>query len=118
MNNEEIVAGVGKSMESALGAFFGSAEDVFSSPSEVGDVTIITASAWERAGGFGFGGGRDQGGDGGGGGGGGGSVTGRPVAVIEIGRAGVFVRPVFDFTKIGITLLAGFLAVWRAGRRK
>ena len=69
--------------------------------------------------GFGFGAGSD--GDdptsGGGGGGGGGSAQARPVAVIEVTSEGVSVRPVLDFTKIGITALLSFVAAWRLIRK-
>jgi uncharacterized spore protein YtfJ len=94
---------------------------VFSEPRQVGDTLLITASAWERAGGFGFGngGGTDAegaGGQGSGAGGGGGS-QGRPVAVIQITPAGVKVIPVIDFTRIGVTLLLAAVGVWRASRK-
>lgn len=91
---------------------------VFSSPEHVGDDVVITAAAWERVGGFGFGsgesgkGGTDQGV----GGGGGGMSHGRPVAVIRVGEHGVKVVPVVDITRIGITVLATALGIWRALR--
>jgi uncharacterized spore protein YtfJ len=94
---------------------------VFSAPIQVGDHVVITAAAWERAGGFGFGTGQGLGeaGDGGsgGGGGGGGGSQGRPVAVIHITEDGVQVKPVIDLTKIGITVLLAVVGVWRALRR-
>lgn len=107
----------------ALTALFGKAAPgtVFSEPIEVDDGLVITAVAWERAGGLGFGGGEDIS-DGashgrGSGGGGGGWSQGRPVAVIRITPTGVEVKPVIDFTKIGLTLLLGVFGVWRAFRR-
>lgn len=94
---------------------------VFSEPHAVGDDVLITAAAWERGGGFGFGGGQGDdpnGGTGSGaGGGGGGGSQGRPVAVIRVGPGGIEVRPVVDFTKIGVTILLSGLGVWRALRR-
>lgn len=109
----------------ALKAVFGEAspDTVFSTPERVGDDLIVTAVAWERAGGFGFGGGGEvtngetEGAGAGAGGGGGGTSQGRPVAVIRIGSDGVEVKPVIDFTKIGVTLLLGFIGVWRVLRR-
>ena len=92
---------------------------IFSEPEEVGDSIVFTASAWERAGGFGFGsgsGGSEEEGGAGGGGGGGGSSQGRPVAVIRVGDDGIEVEPVVDFTKIGVTFLfaaAGWLTMRR-----
>lgn len=96
-------------------------DTLFSKPAKAGDDLIITASAWERAGGFGFGTGEGRGEAGdvgtGQGGGGGGVSQGRPVAVIRVGRDGVEVTPVIDFTKIGVTLLIAVIGVWRALRR-
>ncbi|MDH3471354.1 MAG: hypothetical protein OEM94_08580 [Acidimicrobiia bacterium] len=94
---------------------------VFGSPEHVGDRVVITASTYSRAGGFGFGGGGGKPDamsefGAGGGGGGGGTSEGRPVAIIDIGPEGVTIRPVFDFTKLGLAALGGALAVWRAGR--
>lgn len=109
----------GRQAVEGLSALFGevSPSTVFSEPIRVGDDLVITAAAWERAGGFGFGGGGGtdaQGNEGGGtGGGGGGSSQGRPVALIRIGADGVEVTPIIDFTKIGVTLLLGLLGVWR-----
>jgi uncharacterized spore protein YtfJ len=107
----------------ALGNLFGepSTETVFSEPQRVGDDLVIVAAAWERAGGFGFGSGtgtdQSTGGQGeGSGGGGGGMSQGRPVAVIRVTRNGVEVKPVIDFTKIGVTLLLTAIGVWRALR--
>jgi uncharacterized spore protein YtfJ len=109
----------------ALKAVFGEASPntVFSTPERVDDDLIVTAVAWERAGGFGFGGGGEvtngetEGAGTGAGGGGGGTSQGRPVAVIRIGSNGVEVKPVIDFTKIGVTLLLSFIGVWRVLRR-
>lgn len=99
------------------------AAPVFGEPAYVGDRVIITAATVSRAGGFGFGGGggsepKSAEFGTGGGGGGGGSSEGRPIAVIDVGPEGVTVRPVLDFTKIGLTVLSGVLAVWRAGRKR
>lgn len=94
---------------------------VFGPPEYVGERVVITAATFSRAGGFGFGGGGGSS-EGaaefgtGGGGGGGGTSEGRPVAVIDIGPEGVRIRPVLDFTKIGLAALGGMLALWRAGR--
>jgi uncharacterized spore protein YtfJ len=110
-------------ISNALTGIFGEASpaSLLSSPTQVGDDLIITAVAWERAGGFGFGAGEGQGeaGDGGRGegGGGGGMSQGRPVAVIRVSPDRVEVTPVIDFTKIGVTLLLGLIGVWRVLRR-
>ena len=116
------VYGAAKPTAEALAAVFGEAAPgtVFSEPIQVGDDLVVTAVAWERAGGFGFGGGEgtNDGDSGhGGGGGGGGASQGRPVAVIRITPAGVEVKPVVDFTKIGLTLLLGVFGVWRVLRK-
>jgi uncharacterized spore protein YtfJ len=114
---------VAKNMAEALTGLFGEAspETLFSAPAQVGDDLVFTAVAWERFGGFGFGGGEAQGNTAevgsGMGGGGGGASQGRPVAVIKVTSAGVSVVPVIDFTKIGVTVLLGALGVWRALRR-
>jgi uncharacterized spore protein YtfJ len=89
---------------------------VFSDPHVVGDQLVFTAAAWERGGGFGFGAGLGDDGVGGGGGGGGVGSQGRPVAVISVGPDGIVVRPVIDFTKIGLTVLLSALGVWRVLR--
>jgi uncharacterized spore protein YtfJ len=90
-----------------------SADRVFAEPVHVGDRVVIPAASIEFSGGFGFGGDRlDNGG-----GGAGGHKAGRPVAVIEAGPDGVRVRPVVDFTRVGLTVLAAALSVWRATRR-
>ncbi|MGB7861545.1 MAG: hypothetical protein WBM90_13700 [Acidimicrobiia bacterium] len=93
---------------------------VFSKPERVGDSLVFTASAWERAGGFGYGSGQGTDGEesgGGGGGGGGGTSQGRPVAVIRASETGIEVKPVIDFTKIGVTCLFA-LAGWLTMRRR
>jgi uncharacterized spore protein YtfJ len=92
-----------------------SAARVYADPVQIGDRVVITAAAFESAGGFGYGAATE--GDGDGGGGGGGYGNGRPVAVIEAGPDGVRVRPVIDLTRIGVTLVAAALTVWRATRR-
>jgi hypothetical protein len=108
----------------ALQGFMGkmSPSSVFSDPQAVGDDIVFTAAAFERAGGFGFGSGQGDdpgGGTGrGGGGGAGGMSNGRPVAVIRVGPGGVEVKPVLDFTRIGVTILLAAIGVRRAlGRR-
>jgi uncharacterized spore protein YtfJ len=90
-----------------------SADRVFREPVHVGDTVVIPAAAIAYGGGFGFGGDRGDAG----GGGGGGWNDGRPVAVVEAGPDGVRIRPVVDVTKIGLTLVAAALTVWRATRR-
>ena len=92
-----------------------SASTVFGEPEVIGDRLVITAATLERAGGFGFGAGGGH--TGGGGGGGGGVAEGRPVAVIEIGPNGVSVKPVLDFTRIGIAVIAAIISLRRAFRR-
>lgn len=117
------VEGLAGEIRASLEKLFGTAAPgtVFSEPRTVGDDLVIAAAAWERAGGFGFGAGEGQGEKGdhgsGGGGGGGGASQGRPVAVIRIGPGGVEVKPVIDFTKIGVTLLLGAAGVWGMLRR-
>ena len=95
---------------------------MFSEPREIGEDLVFTAAAWERGGGFGFGAGQGDDGEGnvggGGGGGGGAGSQGRPVAVIRVGPGGIEVRPVIDFTKVGITVLLAALGVWSSLRRK
>jgi uncharacterized spore protein YtfJ len=94
------------------------ADRIFREPVHVGDRVVITAAALDIAGGMGFGNGGDNEGNGGGGGGAGGRTEGRPVAVIEVGPDGVTIRPIIDFTRIGVTLLVGAFAIWRAGRKR
>ena len=105
-----------------LTAVFGEAEPgtIFSKPETVGDGLVFTASAWERAGGFGFGSGygsADGDASAGSGGGGGGASQGRPVAVIRVSPDGIQVKPVLDFTKIGITVVMAFVGVLGIQRR-
>jgi uncharacterized spore protein YtfJ len=94
------------------------AERIFRDPVHVGDRVVITAAALDIAGGMGVGNGIDNQGNGGGGGGAGGRTEGRPVAAIDIGPEGVRIHPIIDFTRIGVTLLVGGLAVWRAMRKR
>ncbi len=106
-----------------LASIFGEAspDAVFSRPEQMGEDFVITAAAWERAGGFGFGGGSgtDPGGDygGGAGGGGGGASQGRPVAIIRISNDRTEIRPIIDMTKLALTVVMSVLGVWRALRR-
>jgi uncharacterized spore protein YtfJ len=93
-----------------------SADRVYREPVRVGETVVIPAAAIQYGGGFGFGLGT-QADNNGAGGGGGGWNEGRPVAVIEAGPAGVRVRPVVDLTKVGLTVIAAALTVWRATRR-
>lgn len=90
-----------------------SADRVFAEPVRVGERVVIPAASVEFSGGFGFGGDTRSNG----GGGGGGHHAGRPVAIIEAGPDGVRVRPVIDFTRVGLTVLAAALTVWRASRK-
>jgi uncharacterized spore protein YtfJ len=90
-----------------------SADRVFADPVRIGDRVVIPAATVEFSGGFGFGG--DSASNGGGGGGG--HQAGRPIAIIEAGPTGVRVKPVIDFTRIGITVVAALLTIWRASRR-
>jgi uncharacterized spore protein YtfJ len=90
-----------------------SADRVFAEPVRVGERVVIPAASVEFSGGFGFGGDARSNG----GGGGGGYQAGRPVAIIEAGPSGVRVKPVIDFTRVGITLVAAALTVWRATRK-
>lgn len=110
---------VGTKAVEALTALLGetSPGTVFSEPVTLGSDLVITAAAWERGGGFGFGAGGDNKEGGGFGSGGGGGAQGRPVAVIRVGPNGIEVRPVIDFTKAGITVLVAALGVWKALRR-
>ena len=90
-----------------------SANQVFAEPVRIGDRVVIPAASIEFSGGFGFGGDAQSNG----GGGGGGHQAGRPVAIIEAGPDGVSVKPVIDFTRVGLTLVAAALTVWRATRK-
>ena len=91
-----------------------SADRVFGEPVRIGDRVVIPAASIEFSGGFGFGGD----GNSNGGGGGGGHQAGRPVAIIEAGPDGVRVKPVIDFTRVGLTLAAAALTVWRATHKR
>ena len=105
---------IGEAVATGVARILGvSAQQVFSEPIHVGDRVIIPAASIDRYGGFGYGGDNQDNG----GGGGGGVGEGRPVAVIEASANGVVVRPVLDFTKIGLTLLAAGLTVWKATRQ-
>lgn len=123
-DTSDFVAASGSQVERNLDKIFGgvSADAIFHTE-RIGDSLVINASVIEKAGGFGFGGGggrdRETGeGEGGGGGGGGGSALGRPVAVIRIQPDGsVSVSPVFDYTRITLTILTALIALWRALRR-
>jgi uncharacterized spore protein YtfJ len=116
---EDHIAGVADRVEQGFARFADvSAARIFGSPIEAGGRTVIPAAAFDIGGGFGFGGGSDTStGGSGSGGGGGGHTMGRPVAVIEVTPDGVRVRPVLDWTRIGITAIAAALTVWRASRR-
>jgi uncharacterized spore protein YtfJ len=107
----ELTAGLGRLTD--VGA-----DRVFREPVHAGDRVIVTASALDFAGGMGVGSGTDNEGGGGGGGGLGGRFEGRPVAAIEIGPDGVNIRPIVDFTRIGVTIAIGAFAVWRAASRR
>ncbi len=89
-----------------------SADRVYGQPVRVGDHIVIPAATIEFAGGFGWGGDNQENG----GGGGGGHHAGRPVAVIEAGQDGVRVRPIIDFTRVGLTLIGAAVSLWRASR--
>lgn len=110
---------VGTKAVEALATLLGepSPGTVFSEPVVLGNDLVITAAAWERGGGFGFGGGGDNEQGGGAGSGGGGGAQGRPVAVIRVGPNGIQVQPVFDVTKLGITIFLAALGVWKVLRR-
>lgn len=91
-----------------------SPEAVFSEPVTVDDRVVITASEVNvgLGAGYGMGGGSEQAETSeedpsvesgiGGGGGGGGGASGRPVAVISIGKDGVVVEPILDATKVAL----------------
>ncbi|HET7846343.1 MAG TPA: hypothetical protein VFL72_02555 [Acidimicrobiia bacterium] len=120
---DEVLDRSGEQIRLTLEGLVGQASPstVFSDPQVVGDHLVFTAAAWERGGGFGFGAGLGDDGVGGrgagGGGGGGAGSQGRPVAVISVGPDGVVVRPVIDFTRIGLTVLLSALGVWRVLRK-
>ena len=87
----------------------------FGEPVTTGAFTVITAAEVAVGGGFGSGhrrgAAREDKGSGGGGGGGGGSNA-RPVAAIVIGPDGVTVRPIFDYTKVGLAFITAMGAMW------
>lgn len=118
MSSIDNVSAVGDKAEKLLERFFGDASPatVFSAPERVGEDVVITAAAWERAGGFGFGGGGDAMDNGGGGGGGGGVSESRPVAVIRLTPHGTEVTALPDVTKIAVTVVLAAVGVWRALR--
>lgn len=119
---DDVLGTIADRTRDLLGQFFGpvSNDAVFNRETDETGATVITAAAFERAGGFGWGGGGGNGPggeDGGGGGAGGGGVTeGRPVAVIRITDDGVDMVPVVDVTKVAVTFLVAAAAVWRALR--
>ena len=119
-NGQTTSEAIASQIGDALTGLFGEASPsaLFSEPIKHGDDLIVTAVAWERAGGFGFGAGQGQSGEDeigtGEGGGGGGFSQGRPVAMIRVTPSRVEVTPVIDFTKIGVTLLLASVGVWRA----
>ena len=89
----------------------------FGEPVTTGAYTVITAAEVAVGGGFGSGSGHgpagtsEDKGSGGGGGGGGGSNA-RPVAAIVIGPEGVTIRPIFDYTKVGLAFITALGAMW------
>lgn len=95
---------------------------VFGTPVQSGDRIVIPAAEVTTAMGFGFGLGRDAKKDHreaaiGGGGGGGGMGSGHPVAVIIVEPDGVRIKPILDYTKLGLGALAtvgGLLLLMRA----
>ena len=114
-NNIELV---GQKSRGLLAQFVGDASPatVFSPPHQVGEDVVITAAAWDRVGGFGWGAGGSDEDDGGGGGGGGGVSEGRPVAVIRLTPHGTEVTATPDATKIIVTMVMAAVGVWRALR--
>ena len=118
MSATETLGAVGRQTQTLLTQFFGEASPatVFSQPEQVGEDVVITAAAWDRVGGFGWGAGGGEADDGGGGGGGGGVSEGRPVAVIRLTPHGTEVTVTPDVTKITVTMLMAAVGVWRALR--
>jgi len=121
---DQALGRAGEQIRQAIAEVIGPASPatVFSEPHVIGDDLVISAAAWERGGGFGFGagqGGDPKGGDGAGGGGGfGGGSQGRPVAVIRVGPGGIEVVPIIDFTKVGITALLAAIGLWKTLRHR
>lgn len=93
-----------------------SADRVFAAPVHIGERVVIPAARIEFSGGFGFGFESGEAADRETGGSSGGRRAGRPVAVIEAGPNGVRVKPVVDYTRVALALLAAGLAVWTASR--
>jgi uncharacterized spore protein YtfJ len=97
------------------------AANVFGPPVTAAGRTVIPCAAFDFGAGFGFGGGRGDDGKGaiggGSGWGGGGRTNGHPVAVIEITSDGVRVKPIFDWTRLGLLAVSTALVVWRRSRR-
>lgn len=118
MSSKNIVESVGDRVATVMDNLFGEAapSTVFAAPERIGDDVVITAAAWERAGGFGFGAGGDIDENGGGGGGGGGVSQGRPVAVIRLTSQGTEITALPDVTKIAVTVVLAAVGVWRALR--
>ncbi len=115
---DDNITEAGTRAEGLMQAFFGATapSTVFSDPHYLGDDVVITAAAWERAGGFGFGAGSDKDDSGGGGAGGGGVSQGRPVAIIRLAPTGTEVTALPDVTKIAVTVVLAAVGVWRALR--
>ena len=97
------------------------AQNVFGTPVAAGGRTVIPCAAFDASGGWGGGsGGGDDGRGGAGSGSGfgfGGRTQGHPVAIVEITDDGVRVRPVFDWTRLGVVAITTAFAVWRRSRR-
>jgi uncharacterized spore protein YtfJ len=115
---QDNITRAGTNAERLMDEFFGETapSTVFSEPHQVGEDVVITAAAWERVGGFGFGGGSDDHDNGGGGAGGGGVSQGRPVAIIRLSPTGTEVTALPDVTKIAVTVVMAAVGVWRALR--
>ena len=91
-----------------------SADRVYAEPVRVGERVVIPAAAIEFTGGFGFG---TDDAEIAGGGGAGGHKRGRPVAIIEAEPGGVRIRPVIDYTRVALALVAAAITIWRLTRR-
>jgi uncharacterized spore protein YtfJ len=106
VSSDEVVDRIGERVVRGVAPLVDmSASRIFGAPVACGDRTVIPAAAFDLAAGFGFGGGGDETNGSGGGGGGGGHSHGRPVAIIEITNDGVRVKPVLDWTRIGVTAI-------------